>query len=43
MYLSAIINLFKELLPIGLLGLAWLAYLIWGARWLRGVRRARLF
>jgi hypothetical protein len=33
----------KEILPIALLALIWTAYLIFGVRWLRGVRRARLF
>jgi hypothetical protein len=43
MFSAAFINLLKELLPVGLLSLLWVAYLIFGARWLRGVRRARLF
>jgi hypothetical protein len=40
---DSVLTVLKELLPIGLLGLAWAAYIIGGARWLRGVRRARLF
>jgi hypothetical protein len=39
----SILELFEAQLPLVLLGLAWVAYLIWGARWLRGVKRARLF
>jgi hypothetical protein len=37
------IALLKTLLLPGLLGLAWVAYVLWGMKWLRGVRRIRLF
>jgi hypothetical protein len=40
---DSLITVLKELLPLALLGLAWAAYIIGGARWLRGVRRVRLF
>ncbi|MGC4074873.1 MAG: hypothetical protein QM760_20720 [Nibricoccus sp.] len=37
------IEFLKAQLPLVLISLAWVAYLLWGARWLRGVKRARLF
>ena len=40
---SEFIAFVKPLVLPGLLGLAWVAYALWGLRWLRGVRRARLF
>jgi len=36
-------TLLKAMLLPGLLGLAWVVYVLLGVKWLRGVRRARLF
>ena len=41
--LSEFFTLLKTFLFPGLLGLAWVAYVLWGVKWLRGIRRARLF
>jgi hypothetical protein len=37
------ITFLKPFVLPGLLGLAWVVYALWGLKWLRGVRRARLF
>ncbi len=38
-----LIVLMKQAIPVVLLALAWLVYIVWGVRWLRGARRIRLF
>jgi hypothetical protein len=39
----SLLQTLKPQLPLLILGLAWIAYLIWGTRWLRGAKRTRLF